>query len=558
MFVAGPVQGQQTVRVAGPDHPDSVTFSQHVAPILYQHCVTCHRLGGSAPFPLITYDDARMRAELIRSAVERHYMPPWLPDSGYGDFAGKRGLSPTQIATIVRWVDDGAPRGDSQTAPTPPKSKSEWTLGEPDLVVQLPAYVVPLQGRDVYRNLVVPIPVHSRRYVSAVELRPGNPRVVHHARMMVDTTSSSRRFDAADPTPGFDGMHIESGAEDPPGHFVGWTPGKIPTRGSDDLAWPLDPGTDLVLQIHIRPQGQTDTLHPEVGFYFASSTPRALPAIILLGSYEIDIPPGEHAHMVTDEFTLPVDVDVLSVYPHAHYVGRRIHGIATLPDGSTKWLIRIDEWDFNWQDEYRYAQPVPLPRGTKLTMQWIYDNSADNPRNPNHPPKRVRYGSLSTDEMGDLQLQVLPRKPEDRALLLRDLAWKYQTRRARYSAGVDRAAGDSLAALGRFDEAVPLYQSALQLVSDDASLHMSLARALASSGQEDAAVMVIEHAVMLPSGRDPDVLAVGAQVLSQVGRMTAAVHLAEEALRLAERAGNTQLAQTLRADLTKYRRQGAR
>jgi len=556
VFVVRPAvaQGRASEEIGS----DSVTFARNIASILYENCVTCHRPGGSAPFALLTYDDAREHAQLIRSAVERHYMPPWLPDSGYGAFVGKRGLTEQQIATILRWVDDGTLEGDPREAPPQPVWESEWTLGEPDLLVRFPPYVVPTDGRDVYRNLVVSVPVTERRYVAAVELRPGNPKVVHHARMMVDTTTSSRAFDAADPTPGFDGMHIESGAEDPPGHFVGWTPGKIPTRESDDLAWPLDPGSDLVLQVHVRPNGRSDTIRAEVGFHFSATPPRALPVVVLLGSYEIDIPPGERSHVVTDEYQLPVDVDVLSVYPHAHYVGRRVEGIATLPNRSTKWLIRIDDWDFNWQDEYRFEHPISLPRGTKLTMRWIYDNSADNPRNPNHPPRRVRYGSLSTDEMGDLQVQVLPRHPADRDVLLRDLEWKYQTRRVKYAAGVDRAMGDSLVAQGRFAEAIPHYQNALQLVSDDAAVHMSLAGALVHAGQVDAAVMVVEHAMMLPGAQAPAVLAAGARVMFDAHRGAEAVRMVEEAIRLADRSGDRALVRTLRADLNRYRQRNPR
>ncbi|MGH7751584.1 MAG: tetratricopeptide repeat protein, partial [Gemmatimonadales bacterium] len=231
------------------------TFSEHVAPILQRQCASCHQPGGSAPFSLLTYADARERAALIAAAVESRRMPPWLPEPGYAEFAGERRLTDAEIATIRRWVNGGVIEGRAAVTSAPPSKPELWQLGEPDLVIAFPAYDVPGEGSDIYRNLVVEYPGADVRYVRAVELLPGQPQVVHHARLMVDTTRSSREMDRQDPAPGFDGMDVQSHALNPDGFFVGWTPGKVPRAGDDGLAWRIAPGTDFVLQVHLRPNG---------------------------------------------------------------------------------------------------------------------------------------------------------------------------------------------------------------------------------------------------------------------------------------------------------------
>ena len=487
---------------------DTLTFNKDIAPIVFEQCASCHRPGRPTPFDLLTYQDVKVRSQLIADAVERRYMPPWLPEPGLVDFVGDRSLSDDQIEAFRRWADEGAVEGNAADLPPIPRWNEAWQLGEPDLVVTLPAYTVPAAGRDRYRNLVASIPVDETRYVSTVELRWGDTRVVHHARMMVDTTASSRLFDESDPQPGFDGMDIVSGADNPPGHFVGWAPGRVQLRGAQDIAWPLDPGTDVVLQLHLRPTGRPELVEPQIGFHFADRPPTKATALIALGSFEIDIPPGESDYLVSDTYQLPVDVQVLGLYPHAHYIAKRVWGIATLPNGDTQWLIRIDRWDFNSQDEYRYEQPIFLPVGTTLSMQWTYDNSTSNPFNPNSPPERVVYGSLSTDEMSDLVIQVLPATRSELDILKRDLAWKYETRDVIYLARQEHRIGDELAEQGKFSEAITHFQEALRLKTDDAGVHVSFAQAVASMGDFSTAIMIAERAMQLAGAAGDDDLVV--------------------------------------------------
>jgi hypothetical protein len=496
---------------SAPQAPPS--FASDVAPILFRACAPCHRPDGPAPFSVLTYAEAAPHAAKIAAAVAARRMPPWLPEHGVVDFANERRLTAAEIALLQRWARAGAPEGDSAKMPPAPSFPDGWQLGTPDLVVRLPDYVVPERGRDLYRNLVAPIPVTEPRYVRAVEIRPGNAHVVHHARMMVDTTASSREMDARDSLPGFDGMDLSSNAAIPDGFFIGWTPGKVPARGPDDMAWRLVPGTDLVLQLHLRPRGHPEVVHPQVGFYFATRPPARTPTLIMLGSKAIDIPPGMPDYVVADSFRLPVDVSALDVYPHAHYLATEMQGFARLPDGRVRWLLHIKDWDFNWQDEYRYRTPIILPEGSTVIMRYTYDNSTGNPQNPNHPPRRVTYGPNSTDEMCDFVLQAVPAHPGDLALLNRELAWKYTADDEAWYAGRELAAGQLSALQGDAAGAMRHYGTALDnRVS--AAVHAAMADALAAQGDFSQALLQARAALAMDQAA-PAALAAMARVLAQ-------------------------------------------
>jgi Tfp pilus assembly protein PilF/mono/diheme cytochrome c family protein len=397
--------------------PERVTFNRDVAPVVFGQCSTCHRPGESGPFPLLTYADVKKRAGQVADVTGRRFMPPWLPEAGHGRFANERRLTDRQIALIRKWADTGTQEGDAAELPPRPAFTEGWQLGEPDLVVRMPEpYTLPPDGADVYRNFVVPVPasaVTSARYVRAVEFRPGNPRVVHHAFVLTDRTGDARRRDAQDVEVGYPGMSAGDSATVPDGHFMSWQPGKVPDAGAEGLAWRLTRGSDVVLQMHMRPSGKPEPVQASVGLYFTDRPPTKFPFRLLVRSTSIDIPPGEKAYAIEDRYVLPVDVTAIGVLPHAHYLGKVLEGWATLPDGTRKSLIRIPDWDFNWQGDYRYAEPLLLPKGTAVSMRYTYDNSADNPRNPHHPPRRVTYGPETSDEMGELWLQVLPRTKEE-------------------------------------------------------------------------------------------------------------------------------------------------
>jgi tetratricopeptide (TPR) repeat protein len=486
------------------------TFTKDIAPIVWTRCASCHRPGEIGPFSLLTYEDVRQRATLIATVTARRIMPPWKPEPGKGDFQDARALTPHELESLQRWIAGGAPEGHAADLPAMPSWTSGWRLGTPDLVVRMPeAYTVPAEGTDVFRTFVIALPVPRPRYVRAIEFRPGSARVVHHANIGVDRTRSSRLLDERDPGPGYVGGMVPS-ATYPEGQLLGWTPGQAPQAVAADMTWRLDPGSDLVVQLHLQPIGKPEPLQAAVGLYFSERPPTRTPVGLRLGSGTIDIPPGQRDYTITDSYTTPVDVDVVAVQPHAHNLARRMTVTATQPDGSTRWLISIADWDFRWQDVYRYAHPLLLPKGTTISMRYVYDNSAENPRNPHHPPARVVWGQNTSDEMGDLWIQMVPRESADFAALNDDVQRKRRdqdlatyTRLLREAPG-DPLRHDAVAMLfleaRRLDEAIVHFGRSLELNPASAPTQYNLGYALALRGRRDDAVMRFREALRL----DPD------------------------------------------------------
>ena len=405
--------------------PVAPTFNRDVAPIVFANCVVCHHPGGLGPFSLTNFAEVKKRARQIAEVTGKHQMPPWMPEPGRGVFQGERGLTEAQTATLRQWSESGAPEGAKEELTGKAQWQEGWQLGPPDLIVTMPeSYTLPADGKDVYRNFVVPVPLAEKRYVRAFEFQPGDARVVHHAFLRLDTKGTARRKSGADGAPGYEGMDSGNGVAAPAGQFASWQPGKQAELSPAGLSWPLEKGTDLVFQLHLRPSGKPEKVQARVGLYFTDRPPAKVPFVMVLRSTEIDIPPGAQDYTITASYDLPVDVQLLGVLPHAHYLGREIQAWATFPDQTQEWLLHIRNWDFLWQGDYRYALPVALPRGTKITLRWIFDNSADNPRNPHHPPERVRYGLQTTDEMGEFWLQMITRSASDMAILDRDYAIK--------------------------------------------------------------------------------------------------------------------------------------
>jgi tetratricopeptide (TPR) repeat protein len=433
-------------------------------------------------------------------------MPPWKPEPGYSDpFTGARGLSDEEIAIVQRWATGEAVEGDPGELPARPDWSDGWRLGPPDLVVRMPEpYDVPAGGRDIFRIFVFRIPTNVVTYVQAIEFVPGT-RAVHHANMRLDETPTSRQLDARDPAPGYDGL-LAATAHFPDGHFFGWTPGQLPPA-SADLAWRLNPGTDMVLQLHLRPTGRPERVQPMIGLHFAAGPPRLTPAMLRLGKQNIDIAPGQSDYEITDSYVLPVDVDVHGVQPHAHYRAKEVRGYATLPDGTTKGLIYIRDWDFDWQDTYRYVTPFALPKGTTLTMRYTYDNSDRNRRNPQLPPQRVHWGQNSSDEMGDLWIQVVPRSPSDLALLLGEFRQKvFREDILGYETVLQRTPDDGslhddvavlYMAVGRIDEAIAHFSESMRLTPTRAATHFNLGTALVAAGRSEEGIAQYRHALAL-------------------------------------------------------------
>ncbi len=399
------------------------TFYRNIAPIIYQNCSSCHRPGESGPFSLLSYDDVKRHAAQIATVTRTRFMPPWLPEPGHEQFEEERRLSDAQISLIQQWVKAGAPAGPQSAGPLSPKFDSEWALGKPDMILHVrQPYHLAGGGAEVFWNFVIPVPVTTTRWVRAMEVRPGNPKVFHHANVIIDRSGSSLRKETA-PGAGFAGMDltVEEDTFDPDGHFLSWKPGSPPVIEPDGMAWRAEPGMDLVLNVHLRPSGKEETVDPVIGLYFTDKQQTKFPMLIQLEhDGAIDIQPGDKDFVITDEFHVPLDVQALAVYPHAHYLGTLMEAFATLPDGTRKCLIRIPHWDLNWQGVYRLKTPLLLPKGTVVSMAYHYDNSSGNVRNPSSPPKEVHGGNQAIDEMSHFWLQVLPLGDGDKRAVLQE------------------------------------------------------------------------------------------------------------------------------------------
>jgi mono/diheme cytochrome c family protein len=385
------------------------TYNKDIAPILYQNCAGCHRPGEVAPFSLLTYQDTAKRAALIASVTKSRVMPPWKAEPGYGDFRDVRRLTDEQIALIQQWASNGTPEGDAPV-PAPPKFTDGWQLGQPDRTVTIPAkFSVPAGGPDVYRCFVIPLNLDKDTYLGALEFRADSRRTVHHALVFADTLGQGRKLAANSP----DGGYSCFGS---PGILAaligGWAPGMTPRKPAPGFAINLAKGTDLVLQIHYHPSGAAAEDQSQLGL-FLSDAPTRGRALVLLGTQKIDIPPGESHYVVKASRTLPADAAIVGITPHAHYICKDMKINAYLPDGSMKPLIWIKDWDFNWQGAYTYTTPMMLPKDTRIDMEYTYDNSQHNVRNPSHPPVRVTYGEQTTDEMALAFLTFAFATPEE-------------------------------------------------------------------------------------------------------------------------------------------------
>lgn len=380
---------------------DPPTFHKHVAPILYAQCVTCHRDGEIGPFPLLRYEDVKKRAKQLARVTADKTMPPWKPDPGHGDFLDARVLTDQQIATLKAWADAGAPAGNPADAPPVPKFKAGWKLGKPDIVLKMPEpFTIPADGKDVYWAFVFPLNNQKDIYVKGVECRPGNPKVAHHAVGILDTSGTARKLDAKHAGPGYPGLNI---GFLPAGFTPGYVPGQTSRLMKDGHAITVKTGTDFVLQMHYHPSGKEETDQTEVGLYLTDKPPTEAMVVVAMATQQIDIPAGRADYAGADSFVLPVDLEVDSIWNHQHTIGKSARVWAELPGGKGEVkLLRISDWDFNWQDTYLYKKPIKLPKGTTVRAEWTWDNSKDNPRNPFSPPRRVRLGEGSNDEMSGL------------------------------------------------------------------------------------------------------------------------------------------------------------
>jgi len=383
--------------------PATVTYTRDVAPILNQNCVACHRKGEAAPFALETYPQARIWAAQIKDYTARRLMPPWKAVPGHGDFRDARVLTDAQIATLARWADAGMPQGDPKDLPPAPRfpSASAWQLGTPDLVLQsVRPYHLEPEGRDVYREFVLPVDYKEDRYIQGVEFKPDNRAVVHHIILFFDTSGKSAELDGKEKEPGYSVPGVGIGVPQEQTIWVaGWAPGNTPALLPEGTAFKLPAGAKLVLQVHYHKNGRTEVDRSQVGLHFAKGRVDRVMRVVAVINAGFDLKPGLAHQEVRQSLTLPVDVHVWTVFPHMHMLGREMKMTATLPNGKTLPMVWVNDWDFNWQESYHYKEPLALPKGTRIDLVAVFDNSERNPRQPSHPPKEVFWGEQTTDEM---------------------------------------------------------------------------------------------------------------------------------------------------------------
>ncbi len=432
-----------------PPSADTVTFNKDIAPIIHEKCAGCHRPGQAGPFSLLTYEDVAKRARTIDAVIDSGYMPPWKPVDHDIKFINERRLTDPQKQKFKDWLAGGKPKGSGKP-PAVPEFNDSWSLGKPDMVVEmLGEFKVPAAGKDIYRSFVFPLQLENDKWVKAIEYRPTATSSVHHAIFFADTSGNARRMNGSDGAPGIAGMsflaapspsnkidndpqtsqsglgqflsnvrRLQSGLIEAPfatafgSGLGGYVPGSTPTRLPGDLAMLLPTGSDIVMQTHFHPSGKPETEQGKLAIYFADEAPSKkmvniqIPAMFGIG-VGLKVPAGEKNYRISESFRLPTDIQLVSIGAHAHYICREAAMTATLPNGEKMVLLEIDDWDLDWQDRYYFKKQLILPAGTILTSELTYDNSADNPENPNSPPQEIRWGRESGDEMGSVSLQAI-------------------------------------------------------------------------------------------------------------------------------------------------------
>ena len=355
-------------------------FHADVLPILQRRCQTCHRPGEAAPMPLLTFEQTRPWAKSIREAVRLKRMPPWHADPAYGKFRNDLSMTFAEIETLIAWVDAGAQEGNRSDAPPAREFVNGWRIAKPDVVFQIPRESnVPASGTLEYVYLSVPTGFTEDRWVEMAEVRPSNRSVVHHAIVYVKPPASDGWFSARQ-------------------YLAGYAPGMSPQIWKPGQARLVPAGSDLVFQLHYTVSGKAATDRTEVGMVFARKPPSERVMAMSTGNHWLEIPPGANDHQVDSSVTMPQDVTLVAMRPHMHLRGKAFEFRAVYPTGEAEVLLRVPRYDFNWQPYYYLDKPRPLPRGTRIECTARYDNSPNNPRNPD-PTATVRWGEQSWEEM---------------------------------------------------------------------------------------------------------------------------------------------------------------
>ncbi|RPD46934.1 T9SS C-terminal target domain-containing protein [Hymenobacter sediminis] len=402
--------------------PQALTYSEHIAPIVYTHCTPCHRRGEVGPFPLTNYQEVASKAQTIKFVTGIRYMPPWKADPKYSHFLDENTLTDSQIQQIKDWVDNGAPRGNPNQEPPLPAYPAGSQLGTPDLVVPMAqAYTHQGNLKDIYRVFVLPTHLQQDQDIAAVEFRPGNKRITHHALLGQDTTQRGPQRDVAQEGYGYTnfGGYGFSPTEE---NWGSWVPGAQARYYPSGLGKKLYKGANILLQVHYGPTPLTQSDSSVVNIFFARQPVRRYVQTIPLSPIQITngpfVIPANMVRTFHAEFQVPTDVSLVSVLPHAHLLGKSWKIWAVKPTGDTIRILKINSWNFNWQGAYRFPTLLRIPAGSRIMAEGTYDNTTNNPRNPFSPPQTVTWGEETTAEMFVVYLDAVPYRPGDESLVL--------------------------------------------------------------------------------------------------------------------------------------------
>ena len=382
----------------------TVNWAEDVAPILYEHCVKCHRDGGIGHFSLVGYNNAFQFKNSIRYMTETRQMPPWKADPAYRHFAGENVLSDTEIQTIQDWVESGATPGNPAQAPPDPVFPTGSVIGTPDLVLHTPPHTMKAT-QDEYRCFVIPAGLAQTAFLRGLEIIPGNHQAVHHVLVFEDASGQARTLDAQTPEAGY----VSFGGIGVPGaRLVGaWVPGSQPRLLPPFMGIKLSAGADLVLQVHFPASAFGMSEVSTVNLFFTPTNQgiREVTMAPLLNHVAPSLEngplfiPANTVKTFHAKFTAPINGSLIAIAPHMHLIGKSMECFGVDPAGDTIPLIRIPDWDFHWQGNYTFQKVQKIPQGAKLHAYATYDNTLNNPNNPSNPPKNVSLGEATTDEM---------------------------------------------------------------------------------------------------------------------------------------------------------------
>lgn len=404
------------------------TFSEDIAPIIYNNCTSCHRAGEIGPMPFTNYEEIAAWGGMIKYVTAIQYMPPWKPDKSYSSFIGEKGLSESELQLIADWVDNGMPQGDPTLEPPLPNFPDGSQLGAPDLVLEMEeAYTIEGNNEDDYRVFVLPTNLNEDKEIAAIEFRPGNKRAVHHALIAYNTTGAAAEMDAETPEYGYEvfgGFGVGT-----QGRFTGYTPGIQTIPYPQGVGKTLPAGADILIQVHYAPLPTDETDQSSLNIFFKQTddpierevksfavTPLSLPGGFFSFRIEADSVKTFHA-----ESPIVNDRSLLNVYPHCHLLGQDWEIFAVTQENDTIPIIKIEEWDFNWQGAYSFRNLKKIPAGSTIHTIATYDNTVENPLNPNFPPELVTWGEKTTDEMILVGFQYVDYEPGDEDLVITDI-----------------------------------------------------------------------------------------------------------------------------------------